>query len=180
MPCEWGEDREVVRRDENGRRLDDLRRLERLRIMEDDFITEQDVLGGGAATHFFESREAGGSPLRDGTHTLYVNGEYRGDDPIGRLMSDFCQGDPLKMYDKGLAERVRYYKEDPKWVSQMCEIFEQVRNEGVAQGVKQGMAQAIRSLMDTQSVRAETAMDMLGVPAGDRDKYERLLMSTKA
>ena len=44
----------------------------------------------------------------------------------------------------------------------------------------QGMAQAIRSLMDTQSVRAETAMDMLGVPAGDRDKYERLLMSTKA
>ena len=175
-----GEDREVVRRDENGHRLDDLRRLQRLRIMDDDFITERDVLGGGAATHLFESREAGGSPLRDGVHTLYVNGEYRGDDPIGRLMSDFCQSDPSKMYDKGLAERVRYYKEDPEGVSQMCEIFDQVRNEGVAQGVKQGMAQAIRSLMDTQSVRAETAMDMLGVPAGDRDKYERLLMSTKA
>ena len=171
-----GEDREVVRRDENGHRLDDLRRLERLRIMDDDFITEQDVLGGGAATHLFESREVGGSPLRDGAHTLYVNGAYRGDDPIGRLMSDFCQSDPSKMYDKGLAERVRYYKEDPKGVSQMCEIFDQVRNEGIAQG----MAQAIRGLMDSQSVRIETAMDMLGVPASDRDKYERLLMSTKA
>jgi hypothetical protein len=147
------------------------------------FITEQDVLGGGAATHLFESREAGGSPLRDGAHTLLVNGEYRGDDPIGRLMSDFCQSDPSKMYDKSLAERVRYYKEDPEGVSQMCEIFDQVRNEGVAQGVKQGMAQgmaqAIRGLMDSQSVRIETAMDMLGVPASERDKYERLLMPTE-
>jgi hypothetical protein len=44
----------------------------------------------------------------------------------------------------------------------------------------QGIAQAIRGLMDSQSVRIETAMDMLGVPASDRDKYERLLVSTKA
>ena len=144
------------------------------------FIAEQDVLGGGAATHLFESREAGGSPLCDGAHTPYVNGEYRGDDPIGRLMSDFCQSDPSKIHDRGLAERVRYYKEDPEGVSQMCEIFDQVRNEGIAQGMAQGMAQAIRGLMDSQSVRIETAMDMLGVPASDRDKYERLLVSTKA
>ena len=30
------------------------------------FITERDVLGGGVATHLFESREACGTPLRDG------------------------------------------------------------------------------------------------------------------
>ena len=53
-----------------------------------------------------------------------MNGAYRDDSPIRKLMHDFSCRNPDDMYYKVLAEQVRYYKEDVKGVEDMCQIME--------------------------------------------------------
>ncbi|MDE7223113.1 MAG: hypothetical protein K2O34_04955 [Acetatifactor sp.] len=67
-----------------------------------------------------------GKPLDDGTHIVYVNGAYRDESPIGKLMHDFSCKNPADMYYKPLAEQVRYYKQDAKGVEAMCRIVEDI------------------------------------------------------
>ncbi|MFQ8980470.1 MAG: hypothetical protein ACLR6I_07940 [Waltera sp.] len=56
-----------------------------------------------------ETRE----PFGDGAHIVYVNGNYKGEDAIGRLMQ-FSSGRSDIMYYKELAEGVRHYKESKR------------------------------------------------------------------
>jgi len=65
-----------------------------------------------------------------------VNGEYRGDSDIGKLMHDFNCTDADDMNFPLLAERTRYLKENPKGVSEMCKVMEDIRNESI-KGEKQ-------------------------------------------
>ena len=65
-----------------------------------------------------------GKPLGDGTHIIYVNGSYRDESPIGKLMYDFSCKKAADMHYKVLADKVRYYKEDAKGVEAMCQIME--------------------------------------------------------
>ncbi len=79
------------------------------------FITENDVIGDGQPVYhieryIFES----GRIFNDGAHILYVNGAYRGDTPVGKLMHDFFCTDPDDMNYDILADRVRYFKEEKK------------------------------------------------------------------
>ncbi len=54
------------------------------------FITENDVMGKGLPLYPIERCFLGtGERFEDGSHILYVNGAYRGDTPIGKLMHDF-------------------------------------------------------------------------------------------
>ena len=73
-------------------------------------------------------------PFEDGTHILYVNGEYRGDSDLGKLMHDFNCTDAEDMYFDLLAEKTRYLKENPKGVNEMCKVMEDLRNESYAEG----------------------------------------------
>ena len=68
-----------------------------------------------------------------GTHILYVNGEYRGDSDLGKLMHDFDCTDAEDMYFDLLAEKTRYLKENPKGVNEMCKVMEDLRNESYAE-----------------------------------------------
>ena len=70
-----------------------------------------------------------GKPFEDGEHILYVNGEYRGDSDIGKLMHDFSCTDADDMNFELMAERTRYLKENPEGVSEMCKIIEDMRKE---------------------------------------------------
>ena len=63
------------------------------------------------------------------THILYVNGEYRGDSDLGKLMHDFDCTDAEDMYFDLMAEKTRYLKENPKGVNEMCKVMEDLRNE---------------------------------------------------
>jgi hypothetical protein len=47
----------------------------------------------------------------DGSHIVYVNGRYKGNDAIGKLIHDFWCKNPDDMNYSQLAEGVRYYKE---------------------------------------------------------------------
>ena len=94
------------------------------------FITEKDFYGEGEPIYFIERMNiTTGKPFADGEHILYVNGEYRGDSDIGKLMHDFNCTDAADMNFKLLADRTRYLKENPKGVSEMCKVIEDMRKE---------------------------------------------------
>lgn len=70
---------------------------------------------------------------------LYVNGEYRDDSDIGKLMHDFncTSADDMNADDMNfeiLAEKTRYLKENPKGVSEMCKVMEDLRVESYTEG----------------------------------------------
>ncbi len=74
---------------------------------------------------------------------LYVNGEYRDDSDIGKLMHDFncTSADDMNADDMNfeiLAEKTRYLKENPKGVSEMCKVMEDLRDESYAEGHAEG------------------------------------------
>ena len=79
-----------------------------------------------------------GKPFDDGAHILYVNGEYRDDSDIGRLMHDFNCTSADDMHFSILAEKTRYLKENPKGVSEMCKVMEDLRDESYAEGHAEG------------------------------------------
>ncbi len=94
------------------------------------FITENDVLGKGKPLYPIERcLLESGETFEDGSHILYVNGAYRGDSPIGRLMHDFSCTDAADMYYKVLADRVKFFKESKEGVEIMCRAMEDMRNQ---------------------------------------------------
>ena len=94
------------------------------------FITENDVIGKGMPVYPVERYILNtGELFGDGSHILYVNGEYREDTPVGRLMHDFFCTNPDDMYYKVLADRVRYFKENKKGVAMMCKAMEEMCNK---------------------------------------------------
>jgi hypothetical protein len=68
-------------------------------------------------------------PFGDGAHILYVNGEYRDDSAIGKLMHDFNCADADDMHYGLLAERTRYLKENSKGVNEMYRTMDEVEKE---------------------------------------------------
>ena len=79
------------------------------------FITENDVMKGNEPIYPVERYiTIGGNKVLfgDGAHIIYVNGKYRGDDEIGKLMHDFSCTDPEDMNYEELAKRARYFKQD--------------------------------------------------------------------
>ena len=94
------------------------------------FITEKDFYGDGKPVYIVERVNiTTGKPFADGEHILYVNGEYRDDSDIGKLMHDFNCTDAADMNFKLLADRTRYLKENPKGVNEMCKVIEDMRRE---------------------------------------------------
>ena len=72
-----------------------------------------------------------------GSHIIYVNGSYRDDTPIGKLMHDFSCTQPADMNYGILAERARYFKESKEGIAIMCKAMEDMRNESVLENLKQ-------------------------------------------
>ena len=95
-------------------------------------ITENDVMKGNQPIYPVERYVTIGENkvlFGDGSHILYVNGKYRGNDEIGKLMHDFSCTNPDDMNYEALAKKARYFKQDEKGVATMCKIMEDMRNE---------------------------------------------------
>ncbi len=60
---------------------------------------------------------------------IYVNGKYRDNNEVGKLMHDFSCTNPDDMNYEALAKKARYFKQDKKEVVAMCKIMEDMRNE---------------------------------------------------
>ena len=70
-----------------------------------------------------------GRKFDDGAHILYVNGKYRGESEIGKLMHDFSCTNADDMNFSLMAERTKYLKEDQEGIQEMSKILEDLRNE---------------------------------------------------
>lgn len=70
-----------------------------------------------------------GELFDDGSHIIYVNGAYRDESPIGKLMHDFSCTQPKDMNYKVLADRSRFFKEEEEGVAIMCKAMEDMRNQ---------------------------------------------------
>lgn len=120
------------------------------------FITQTDIFGHGIPIYtinrYFEEMDA---LFDDGSHIVYVNGSYRGEDAIGRLMHDFGCKESDSMYYPELAKGVKHFKEEEGGRKVMCEAVEKYA-EGYAEKKAAIMVEEERNLI-TQIIRALAA-----------------------
>lgn len=113
------------------------------------FITEDDYYKAGQPVYVVQNMNATlNQPFNDGTHILYVNGRYRGNSAIGKLMHDFNCSDSNAMNYKIIADKTRYLKENQKGVSEMCKAMEDLRTESYAEGIHQGKLDTIKVFLN--------------------------------
>lgn len=105
------------------------------------FITENDKFKMGLPMYHIERCILENQQrINDGTHIIYVNGKYRGDDAVGRLMHDFFCTQAADMNYPLLADRVKHFKESEEGVNTMCKIVEDLMNKSKDIGISEGIS----------------------------------------
>ena len=105
-----------------------------------------------------------GERFGDGSHILYVNGAYRDETPLGKLMHDFACPEPSQMYYDELAERVKFFKESKEGVATMCKILEEVEAQGLEKGRQETMLDTAKRMLLTGKYAIEEIVDISGLP----------------
>ena len=141
------------------------------------FITENDCLEGGLPLYHIDRVVLEtGKLFGDQAHIIYANGAYQGDDPMGRLMSDFRSADPDKMHFPVLAERIREVKSNQKGVTEMSrvlkEIYQEGMEKGIEKGMEKGMATLLQQMMSRQGWTLEHAMEFVGLSLDRKEAYQ--------
>ena len=128
------------------------------------FITENDVMKGNQPIYPVERYVTIGENkvlFGDGSHILYVNGKYRGNDEIGKLMYDFSCTNPDDMNYEALAKKARYFKQDKEGVATMCKIMEDMRNETALRNAKEIAIRMIKAgKMSLQDIADYTELSL--------------------
>ena len=138
------------------------------------FITEKDFFKDGAPYHHIRNMDVDtGKVFEDGTHILYVNGEYRGDDPLGKLMHDFTCANPDDMYYNIVKERAKYLKKAEKGVSTMCEEMEKLRAEGKAEGITEGKKEMAMNLLKDGELPVEKIAAAAGLSVDEIEDIKK-------
>ena len=75
-------------------------------------------------------------------------------------MHDFSCTDPNQMNYSVLAQRVRYFKEDTKGVTNMCRIMEEVREESV----REAKIEIAQKILNTGKMSYEEISDFVDLP----------------
>ena len=163
------------------------------------FITENDYFAEGKPLYRVERRIEGKELFEDGSHIIYVNGKYEGEDNLGRLLSDFRRKELSGFNYPELEHGVRQFKEGMEGREVMCEAVERYaekyakkyaeqyaegkynsgkiegRLEGKMEGKLEGKLESIRAIMQNLHLSAEEAMDSIGVPKSEWEQYRKML-----
>jgi hypothetical protein len=101
------------------------------------FITQNDVVGSGLPLyHVSRIIEETQEEFNDGSHIVYVNGSYKGDDSIGKLIHDFGCKKSEEMFYPELAVGVKHFKETEGGRKIMCEAVEEYANKQAQEAAK--------------------------------------------
>ena len=125
------------------------------------FILEHDIFKQGKAIYTvnktLDVKDEDGDYLLfdDACNIMYVNGDYRGNNALGKLMHDFSTPNADEMYYNELARKVRFHKQDEKGVQMASQIVEEYGDERAAEALQKGIAQGL------QQKAMETAKKML-------------------
>ena len=116
-------------------------------------ITQKDYLGYGLPIYTINRYiEELGTVFQDGSHIIYVNGSYKGNDAIGKLISDFGCKNSKDMHYQELAESVKHFKEEGgKEV--MCQAVEEyAREEAIKAAIKAAIEEGIEYGIDREHI----------------------------
>ena len=94
------------------------------------FITETDIFGDGLPIYEVERRfKHNNKPFNDRSYIIYVNGAYKGEDNIGKLVHDFQCKNPDEFYFEELAEKVRFFKRTKEGKMELSPILQKTYNK---------------------------------------------------
>ena len=102
--------------------------------------------------------------FRDGSHIIYVNENYKGNDEIGQLMQDFWEKNPECMHYTELAESVKHFKEKAGGREEMSEIVERYGDERALMA----NITSVQNLMNNMKWTLDQALDALGIKGKER------------
>lgn len=104
--------------------------LEQLPENKSIFLMEDDYFERKLPVYHVERRvQELSTPFGDGLQILYVNGQYRGDDPIGSIMHDFFCADPAEMKVPLLAQAVAKYKNTEEGMDQVRRFLDELEEK---------------------------------------------------
>lgn len=133
------------------------------------FITQTDIFGYGlpiyTVNRYFEEI---GDVYNDGSHIVYVNGSYKGDDAVGRLMHDFGCRESKDICYPELAKAVKHFKEEEGGRRIMCEAVERYAKSYAEDVRLDNLLDSVKKIMRNLKVGAEQAMNVLEVNDSDR------------
>lgn len=143
------------------------------------FITENDFFRMGKPLYEFAmtSQDEKHFPLKDEQHVIYVNGKDSSNTDLGRLMHDFRETNPDKMYYKELRDKAKYYKTNKKGEAGMKSVIDEVYEDGEKAGRAEGKTSSIRDVVKylkktaTKTVAIEQLMGMFDLSREDATKY---------
>ena len=109
------------------------------------FFTKNDVLKGNLPIYNIERITTQNQQIfGDGTHIIYVNGAYKSQNALGKLVQDFHCRDPKKMNYNELAERSNYLKY-LKGATKMGDSFEKFVQKRIKEAIKENNAETKRN-----------------------------------
>lgn len=143
------------------------------------FITDRDYFKQNEPLYIVERKYNSKYDFDDGSHIIYVNGEYDGDDELGHLLSDLKKKDLSGFYNKELEEAVFHFKKTREGKAIMSDSFkeftEKVAKDYYNSGRDEERASSIRSVMKNFKLTAKEAMDKLDIPKSEQSKYMAML-----
>lgn len=104
----------------------------------------------------------------DGSNVIFVNGTYKGDDEIGKLVHDFSSKDSSDMYYQPLADGAKHVKGTKKGRESMCEAVESYAEKYGNKVAEQTKVNLVKSLMDSMKLSMEQAMTALKIEGDER------------
>ncbi len=125
------------------------------------YITKNDFFKKGKTTYHIDRviRETG-DVVYNGFSEIYVNTYVKDSSPTSELMTIFTQSDAYD--DKkfpATSRRKRYFKEDEKGVSEVCEIMQEIKEEGV----EEGRIETVMQLYQMNKLSLSDASTYLGI-----------------
>lgn len=126
---------------QKGNKFKDLPNLYIIFILEHDMFEKGEAVYRIRKTLDIKDESGNNLPFDDGCNIMYVNGDYRGDNALGRLMHDFSTPDADKMYFNELASKVRFHKQDEQGVEMASKIVEEYGDIRAAEALKIGIQQ---------------------------------------
>lgn len=78
-------------------------------------------------------------------------------------MHDFSCTDAADMYYGTLADRVRFFKESKEGIEIMCKAMEDMRNESLQEGIREGMKATARRMLAAGKYALEEIVNISGL-----------------
>ena len=136
------------------------------------FICDGDVEMRGKAMYSYSFKSDDGRQLEEGGRIIFVNGEYRSDDAIGRLMADMNQSNPERAFNEEVRGSLTMLtgEEGARDMSDEMErlrnaIFSDGRAEGERIGEDRGKAELAARMLKDGRYSLEEILDMTGLSA---------------